>query len=278
MTYSFLASVALNLLIFGLLVLVTVRENRPLPPTIVASAPPPRNEPPVEAPTMTRPVVAPPAGAMTTKVVTPVLAAAPSAFNMAVPDIPFADDGLIGLAGMGSGFGAGFADSGPGDGAEGGSMKVGKISVKSKRLGVVLDVSGSMEEHLREVRRQIRAAFGNAETVDVSGCRLDWKPPREQAVERPRLQNKAESVIEAMEMLIVAGKVDAIYWFSDLQDGETESGLARLRDLLQLEKGRGRAVRLYIRTLERQPSLDLTRIVKASGGAIQAGNEGVEEE
>ena len=105
----------------------------------------------------------------------------------------------------------------------------------------------------------------------MEGCRLDWAPQPESDPPKVRLSREADSVIAAVEMLIVAGKVDAIYWFSDLQDGESEAGLARLRELLRVEKGKAKAVRLYIRSLEREPSPELTAIAMASGGAIQAG-------
>jgi len=180
------------------------------------------------------------------------------------------DDGVFGPEGVGSGFGSGIGTGfGTGDGI--GSMKVGGMEVRAMRLGVILDVSGSMQEKLPEVKREVRRAFRLAKTVDVEGCRLDWKAPAESEVHRVRLKDKADSVIEAVEMLVVDGKVDALYWFSDLQDGETEAGLARLRELLQVGQGKAAPVRFYIRTLEREPSRELKVIVRATGGAIQAG-------
>ena len=98
-------------------------------------------------------------------------------------------------------------------------MKVGGMKVKAKALGVILDVSGSMKEKLPEVKREIRRAFRQAKTVDVEGCRLDWNSPDESVDRKVRLKGSADSVIEAVEMLVIDGRVDALYWFSDLQDG-----------------------------------------------------------
>ena len=161
-----------------------------------------------------------------------------------------------------------------GGGGNMGSMRVGKINVKSMRLGVILDVSGSMESHLPGVKREVRKAFRDAKTVDVEGCSLVGTKTDEEEEQKVRLKSTANTVLDAAEMLVLDGKVDALYWFSDLQDTQTETGLARLRELLRIDQGRAKAVRFYIRSLQVEPSPELTAIVKASGGAIQAGEKG----
>lgn len=275
MTLSLFASVALNALALASLVFVTVRESQPPPPTLLASTVPQPPDPlPVDPPTMHRPTIAPAAGGAASLAPSPVFSTSASPFSLTVPNLPSVDNGQAGIEGLGRGFGIGPGVGAGQSGTAVGSMKIGKVAVKSNRLGVILDVSGSMEEHLRVVRRDIRTAFRSAETVEVEGCRLDAHAKKEGEELPPvKLKSKADSVIEAVEMLVVHRKIDALYWFSDLQDGETKEGLARLGELLRLEKGRGRAVRLYIRTLKVKPSTELTRIVRASGGAIQAGDE-----
>jgi hypothetical protein len=52
----------------------------------------------------------------------------------------------------------------------------------------------------------------------------------------------------------------------------------RERELLRVEQGKAKAVRFYIRTLEREPSRELATIVRATGGAIQAGDKADENE
>lgn len=276
---SLLASVALNLLVLFVLIFVTVGERPPAPPAIAVTSVVKPPEERIEAPKLDRPAVAATRiGGSAPLPVLSVTAGASSHFTMAVPDLPAFDPGLSGLAGIGPDFGGGTSLGGGFDGVDpGGSvgqMKVGKITVKAKALGVVLDVSGSMQEKLPEVKKELRRAFHSAKIVEVEGCGLHWNKPEEPPKEKVRLRSSADSVLEAVEMLVVDGKVDALYWFSDLQDGESEAGLERLSELLSLKKGKGRAVRFYVRSLEREPSRRLATIVRASGGAVQAGEKG----
>jgi len=282
-----LASVLLNLLLAVAFFLTTISAPRQAPPTIVASSVSiPIPEPTIESPPAGhRSSEMPQAGGAATVPVFTVATHSAASISRHVPDFPSVDGGFVGSDGIGgspgfgtgpgfgSSFGSGFGlgDVGTGSGS-GTSMKVGKLSVKAQRLGVVLDISGSMKEKLPSVKKEIRSAFHTAKTVDVEGCRIDWKGEEQGGIPSNRLRANADSVIEAVEMLVAEGKVDAIYWFSDLQDGETEKGLARLQELLQIEKGRGRAVRFYIRSLDAKPSAQLAAIVKASGGSVQVGD------
>jgi hypothetical protein len=276
---SFLTALLINGFIVGLLLFITVGEPRLTPPGILVTSIPEPEKPFVEPPKIQRTSPSIQAGGAPLAPALTITASATSAISMTIPDLPSTDDGVSALAGIGNGFGSGI---GSGFGAcEGGgatSMKVGGMKVQAKALGVILDVSGSMKEKLPEVKREIRRAFRQAKTVDVEGCRLDWSAPDESEDRKVRLKGSADSVIEAVEMLVIDGRVDAIYWFSDLQDGETEAGLARLRELLRVEQGKAKAVRFYIRTLEVEPSRELATIVRATGGAIQAGEKADETE
>jgi len=274
MAVSLFTSLVLNLLILGALFFVTVRVGRIAPPAIHATAIVDPPEKTIEPEKLERPTVSARAGGSPPPSVVPVVAAAASELTLSVPDLPSADNGVAGLAGIGSGFGSGFGPGGPGAGGSMGSMKVGKITVKAMKLGVILDVSGSMEEELPAVKREVRRAFRQAETVEVVGCRLDGRKSADDEDRKVKLRRTADTVIEAVEMLVVDGKVDALYWFSDLQDGETEAGLEQLRELLRVDRGKGKAVRFYIRSLEQEPSDELAAIVKATDGAIQAGEKG----
>lgn len=270
---SFLASLALNVLGFAALLFVTVGETARRPPAIVVASGPPPPEDPAPPPRLDRPRIAPNPGGSPSAPAIAIAVAATAGTAVTLPDLPSFDDGVAGLPGIGTSFGSGGGWGGGGPGGSMGSMKVGRISVKAMRLGVILDVSGSMEEELPGVKREVRKAFRQAKTVEVEGCRLDWREPAGGGGGKVNLQKSAGSVIEAVEMLVVDGKVDAIYWFSDLQDGETEAGIGRLGELLGVDRGKGRAVRFYIRSLEREPSAELVRIVRASDGAVQAGEK-----
>ena len=272
---SFLTAILLNALILASLLLVRVNETRKTPPGIVAAVVPADPAPPVDPPEPDRPQPSVQSGGAPAALDLAIVTSTTSALSLTLPDLPSFDDGISGLAGIGSSFGSGFGSGTAGTG--GASMKVGKITVKAKQLGLILDVSGSMEEELPKVKREVRKAFKDAKAVEVKGCRVDWTEPADADGEKRsevKLRSDAASVVEAVEMLVVAGRVDALYWFSDLQDGETEAGLARLRELLHLERGRGRAVKFYIRSLGKEPSPELAAIVRDSGGAVQAGEKG----
>jgi hypothetical protein len=271
---SFLTALVVNGVIVVLLLFTTTGETRLTPPAVFVLSVPEPERPIIDPPKVERPRLAVELGGAPISHVLTISVSAPSELSMTLPDLPSIDNGVTGLGGGGSGFGSGIGSGtgfGSGDGT--GSMKVGDMTVKAMRLGVILDVSGSMKEKLPEVKREVRRAFRQAKTVDVEGCRLHWKPSAESEDRKVRLKSSAGSVIEAVEMLVIDGKVDAIYWFSDLQDGESGAGLARLRELLRVGQGAARAVRFYIRTLEREPSSELAAIVRVTGGAIQAGEK-----
>jgi hypothetical protein len=271
---SFLTALLINGFIVGLLLFITVGEPRLTPPAIHVTSIPEPEKPFVEPPKIQRTSSSIEAGGAPLAPALTITASATSAISMTIPDLPSTEDGVSALAGIGNGFGSGIGSGfGAGEGEGATSMKVGGMKVQAKALGVILDVSGSMKEKLPEVKREIRRAFRQAKTVDVEGCRLDWNAPDESEDRKVRLKSSADSVIEAVEMLVIDGRVDALYWFSDLQDGESEAGLARLRELLRVEQGKAKAVRFYIRTLEVEPSRELATIVRATGGAIQAGEK-----
>lgn len=273
MVFSFLSSILLNLVAAGVLLMIAVDEQRRTPPAIlVNSVPVPPEEPPIEPPKVDLPVIGPVSGSASAAI-NIMVATSASPLSLNVPEVTSFDDGLAGLDGIGPGFGAGLGIAGSGSGREGGSMKIGRMEVRSMRLGVILDVSGSMQSLLPEVKREIRKGFSSAEIVNVEGCRLDWRPVEGEQSDRVKLKREARSVIEAVEMLVVAGKVDAIYWFSDLQDGETEEGVARLGQLLRIDGAKPQRVKLYIRSLQNPPRRELATIVRASGGAVQAGDK-----
>lgn len=116
----------------------------------------------------------------------------------------------------------------------------------SEKLGVVLDVSGSMSFYLPDLRRKIANDFPDPVAVDVVGCRLDGN----------------SDVMQAFERLIIRNKVDNIYWFSDLQDGVTREALTKLRTLL-----RDNSVVLHVTSVGRSES-DLNRLVAEFGGKV----------
>jgi hypothetical protein len=176
--------------------------------------------------------------------------------------------GMVDEFGNGSGFGGLGMGSGQGG-------NIGGMNIKARRLGVVLDVSGSMNEEIMEVRKEIRRDFSRAVVVEVVGCRLDWSgedpsfdPGDSQNA--PPLGKHAESVNGAVQMLIARARVDAIFWFSDLNDAQTKAGRERLAHLLGAHFGSERnPVKFYVQSVDREPSEALASLAKRSGGATK---------
>lgn len=191
-------------------------------------------------------------------------------------------------------------------GRSGGSTagrNIGGMSVRGERLGVVLDISGSMEPYLDELRAEIRRQFSSAVFLEVSGCSL--RPSRFDAQEfreDPPEDAKRGGVMDAFQELVQLHGVDSIYWFCDLQDARNEKALAELRSLvwgkemppLELEETPNRpsgfggldqleeiqknvstreagdaAVHLYVRSTDEFPDSILQRIIEESGGRFQ---------
>lgn len=192
--------------------------------------------------------------------------------------------------------------SGPRGGSDRGK-DVGGMMVKGSRLGVVLDVSGSMAPYLDDLRAEIRRQFSSAVFLEVSGCSL--RPSRFDAQEfreDPPEDAKRNGVMDAFQELVQHHGVDSIYWFCDLQDPRNDEALAELRSLVwgremsplavervpgatsgfsgldQLEElqnnvstrqAENPSVHLYVRSTGETPDPVLRKIIEESGGRFQ---------
>lgn len=145
----------------------------------------------------------------------------------------------------------------------GAGYQVGGLNVIGERLGVILDISESMQRYLPELRSEIGAKFRNANFLEVEGCLLEPSSNREELPASRRY-----SVMNAMRELVEADKVDSIYWFCDLQDERTDQALAELRALL-IEPDSGSPTRLYVRSTDDLPGKTLADIIATSGGAFE---------
>lgn len=137
--------------------------------------------------------------------------------------------------------------------------EIGGISVVADRLGVLLDVSGSMWSYLPSLRNQIAQHFSNAEYREAVGCDLKISYG-EFSGSRP---------LDHLLELIDRHACDAVYWFCDLQDGGTQEAVQRLGESI----GRW-GVTLYIRSLDRSAAgyPGLEDLVRESGGEIRRGS------
>ncbi|MDX6766248.1 MAG: hypothetical protein SFU85_05615 [Candidatus Methylacidiphilales bacterium] len=211
-----------------------------------------------------------------------VASPASSAFSLPVrqpsPGTRLSHGGSTGTGGTGNGRGAGRTGSG----------NILGLSVHANRLGVLLDVSGSMQGILPEVIEQIGRQFQDYVLVLVPGCsvesrpfpatfdRMDFEggqglfyfPPALIGILRklpqsPFLGPDADAG-QGLEYIIGRLDVDAIYWFSDFQDPVAAPRMAQLGDLLQ-----ERHVRLYLNSVESRPHPAILRSVEQSGGDSQ---------
>ena len=170
------------------------------------------------------------------------------------------------------GFGVGAGNSGKGTGAGDKVGSIGGMKITSRRLGVVLDVSGSMDAQIRAVKNEIRKNFSSSTVIEVVGCSLDWreKDPSfdfKKSKGTVRYKKNAGSVAEAVEILIAHTNVDAIFWFSDLNDPRSKEGLQRLSHLLGTQFGSDRRpVKFYVQSVDEEPDATLIGICKRSGG------------
>lgn len=168
-------------------------------------------------------------------------------------EIIYNEGKIVGINGYGSnGSGSSLNGRGSGNGNGGNGLKEGKIfgsNIKAKKLGVIFDVSFSMNPYTEMVEKEIKKSFPNAIICYVDGCSIDS-------------QTKS---IRAFEVLTIEN-VDAIYWFCDLQDPQTKDGLYFLQDLLKSHK-----IKLYIKSMDKHPNSMLKSIISSTGGNYSFG-------
>jgi len=186
----------------------------------------------------------------------------------------------------GGGLGQGTSGSGTGRGRTGSGTIMG-LNIASQRLGVLLDVSGSMHTILPEVLRQIDEQFADYALVLIPGCsveartsegefsRMDFETgaglylsknlqAQFQALPSTPFVGPYADGGQAIEYIIGRLSVDSIYWFSDFQDRVTPERMAKLGQLLE-----ERRIKLYVHSVEARPHPVILHAVQQSGGSSQ---------
>lgn len=123
------------------------------------------------------------------------------------------------------------------------------MHIRSENLGVVLDVSGSMNRFLEPLREEIAKDFPNAFFREVIGCELDWNIISSTSSRR-------QQILLSIEDLIIVHGSDSIYWFSDLNDEITDIGILRLGELRKRYQ-----ISLYVVSVKNKPPRDLLKLV-----------------
>jgi hypothetical protein len=212
----------------------------------------------------------------TTELLRAITVNSPTAsFSVVAPEMPTTvamETGGIGqLGGFGNGTGSG---TGNGSGV-GVSRSLFGTQVVANKLGVVLDVSGSMKNILPEVAREIQKTFPEAVVYFALGCEFRGKPrgggkrPKEDllavAKEVGFKNAKVTDVFHAMDEAIIAvlenGGVDAVWAFADYHDGVNQTPVDAVAAKLSAHKAK-----LYLHSVDLQPKPAVLELSKKTGG------------
>ena len=84
---------------------------------------------------------------------------------------PVSETGVIGGTGKGTGLGTGKGSGGPVSGKQ-----LFGVTVQARKLGVIADLSGSMQSNIPKIMTEIFKNFPDADVVFVNGCgMMDWE-------------------------------------------------------------------------------------------------------
>ncbi|MDX1679122.1 MAG: hypothetical protein R3242_00190 [Akkermansiaceae bacterium] len=125
-------------------------------------------------------------------------------------------------------------------------------SFYSANFGVILDTSGSMTPHIKALKEEIDENFLSPLYREVMGCKLEVREKED----RYEATGRGDTMSYVEEMLL-AYKVDTIYWFSDLNDPRSEQALYHLEELLRLS-----GARLYVRSVDKNPDRELKKLIE----------------
>ena len=162
--------------------------------------------------------------------------------------------------------------------------------ISAKRLGVVLDKSGSMSSFLPQLRAEIKKKFPNSYFIEIYGSAFrdpdyrwleysyNYISPNKD--ENPFLKiwycqeipqdnphyfqaRLNQDNLTAIGALSKFRKVDAIYWFSDMKDRVDAKRVEHLKELLISNK-----TKFYAHTIGKYPTRSLSLMVKETGGKV----------
>jgi len=140
-----------------------------------------------------------------------------------------------------------------------GPHTLGGLSIASPKdaplIGVVLDSSYSMRDHIDDIRKHLRQVLPGAECIETDQCGLE-------------IGTESSVVIEAARQLIEEHEVDVLYWISDLQDARSQSGLSALRYYLFARSGKP-PVRLFVTSYDERADRELMDLVMRTRGSVE---------
>ncbi|MCM8526846.1 MAG: hypothetical protein NE327_10040 [Lentisphaeraceae bacterium] len=138
------------------------------------------------------------------------------------------------------------------------SAEFGGYTIMTASLGVILDNSGSMTQHLPKLRKKIEDKFKKSAFIEVTGCSLS-----ETDGEKIDLETAKLSTVAAIKYLVNEKGVDTIYWFSDLNDPQSEKALEELKFFFYKN-----LITFYISSVDLKPSDELKDLIEETGGKV----------
>lgn len=186
---------------------------------------------------------------------------------------PMTMGGMGAALAPGAGFGTGTGGLSGGGGGNGGQITsfIGGLRVTAQKLGVVLDISGSVAEYQQEMHDYVAKTFKGGEIAEFSAAGFF-------SVKSAR----SSMGMRVLEFLNSPKHFDAIYIFSDF--GETYEAARRegQEDLWpQVQKlVREKKVRLYLHILpfksgrlqDSPEMVNVIQLAKSSGGGVKTGD------
>ena len=130
------------------------------------------------------------------------------------------------------------------------------VDIQAEHLGIVLDISESMNRALPTVKEVLRTKVPKTPVVHVDGCRLEKPAPRA-AVEA----GTAPEPVTAISALAEKAGADTILWISDQGDPHVRDGIIALDEILTKHE-----LRIFIISLKNKPTPSLRKLTEGSRG------------
>lgn len=130
------------------------------------------------------------------------------------------------------------------------------IHVQAESLGVVLDISESMQRTLPAVRALLLDKLPKTPVLHVDGCALEKPGPRATVK-----GGVATETVTAVDLLGEFANATAVLWISDMGDPPNHAGIEAMVEMLNKH-----GITLYLLSLKNQPGPSLRKIVEGTEG------------
>lgn len=131
------------------------------------------------------------------------------------------------------------------------------LSIAAEHLGVVLDISESMNRQLPNLRTALREKLPRTPVLHVDGCALEKPGP--QATVRGGV---ASETVTAVDLLGRFAHASAILWISDLGDPPNRAGIEAMAGILSKHE-----ITLYVLSVKNRPGPAIRELVEVTEGA-----------